>query len=355
MRSVKHKNVYYILEIKMKKTLVSIAVASALMGVNAQADVTLYGRINNSININDVGGKTTTNVFNVYSRLGVKASMDLGNGMTGFGRYEFSTFTDAEGASGTGFLSGGGGIDDTRLGYVGIKGGFGEVQVGQTWSAFYNTVGTNIDPMSIAAYFLYSSVIGGPYRVSNNIKYSNSFGPVAMEIDYRIAESKNDERGGDSNLNTEKLGGQEGAGIGITYTVNDIASISAAFDTEGGSPDANGETGPDTDRIGISGKVSISGFETLLGYQKVDTGTVEKEQTQIHVKKDLIKNLSGIVGYGQGDFSTGEEPTAITAGLYYTFGESGYKVWYEGVDLSSTDGVGLGDHTTHVIGMRIDF
>ena len=123
----------------MNKKLISAAVSAAILApVAAQAaEVTVYGRINNAIELRDPdGGDSTTDVSGISSRFGIKATSDLGNGLTASARYEFSTTTDKE-------LNN---INDLRIGTVGISGGFGSINIGNQWSAFYNTVGTHIDP-----------------------------------------------------------------------------------------------------------------------------------------------------------------------------------------------------------------
>ena len=149
----------------MKKSLVAAAVSAAvMMPVGAQADMTVYGRINNAIVLEDKGGMndSTADIQGVGSRFGVKASSDLGNGLTAHGRYEFGTNTD-DGADG---------ITSTRIATAGISGGFGRVDVGNQWTAFYNTVGVDIDPT-----WTIGPIGGTPYRSPNTIKYSNSVGP----------------------------------------------------------------------------------------------------------------------------------------------------------------------------------
>ena len=134
----------------MNKKVITAAVASALAvpaAVNAQeTTVQTYGRINNAIQYSDV--ERSDNVWglrNVVSRLGFKAKSDLGNGLSAIGRYEFFTYTNREGdydVANPGGTKAKGGINDTRLGYVGLSGAWGAVTIGNQWSAFYDTVGT---------------------------------------------------------------------------------------------------------------------------------------------------------------------------------------------------------------------
>ena len=113
----------------MKLKNLTLAVLAASLGVAsvaAQADVSVSGRINAGI-MND---GTDTKVQNWASRVRVAASSELDNGLTVVGKYEFGVDLDASDNS-NGALS-------TRIAYVGLKGGFGEVRIGHDWQTFYN-------------------------------------------------------------------------------------------------------------------------------------------------------------------------------------------------------------------------
>ena len=105
----------------MNKKLIAAAVSAAVVApVAAYGDVTVYGRINNALDIDDISSKPdadgSTDISGVSSRFGIKYSQDMGNGLTASGQYEFSTSTDNEG-----------GINDGRVAPVGISGAFGSI------------------------------------------------------------------------------------------------------------------------------------------------------------------------------------------------------------------------------------
>ncbi len=202
----------------MNKKLIAAAVSAAVMAPVAHAESSFYARVNNAIDINDLSGDGTTDVSGVASRFGFKGSADVGNGMTVHGRYEFSTTSDKEGT----------GVGDTRIATAGLSGGFGRIDVGNQWSAYFDTFGTLISPTYSLGYYLYSSVGGGPYRSSNTIKYSNTFGPLYAELDVRLNDSG---EGGDV---AEKIRGN-GVGLGLSFSVTDNITIAAAFDSEDGA------------------------------------------------------------------------------------------------------------------------
>ncbi|KUJ72648.1 porin [Thiomicrospira sp. WB1] len=111
----------------MKKNIVALAVASAIAAPVAMADApTVYGQVNQALEQrsadNFAGDKVEassgTYVDNRASRLGVKGSSDLGNGMKAVYKVEFSLGMN------------GGGVGD-RNQYVGLAGGFGTVLMGR--------------------------------------------------------------------------------------------------------------------------------------------------------------------------------------------------------------------------------
>ena len=330
----------------MNKKLIAVAVASTLAAPAVFADghegITPYARVNNAIDIKDVGGDdgNLVDVSNVSSRFGFKGSGDIGNGLTAIGRYEFATVTDKEQPN----------VADLRLGYVGLSGGFGTVTMGNQWSAYYNSVGTHMSPTYSIGYYLYSSVADGPFRTSNTIKYANSFGPVNLEVDVRLNDSEED------NDVAEKLNGN-GAGIGLSFNPTDNLNIAIAYDNEENNSLVDEDTGAvttvdDTERSAIAGKFSFGGnYALILGYQKREQGSAETDHTQLYFSAGLGEKTSLLVGLGQADTGT-TEPDSIFLGVYHNMG-GGLRLYLESTDVDYDDG---GDGLTQtLLGMRVDF
>ncbi|MCG5508898.1 porin [Ectothiorhodospira lacustris] len=109
----------------MQKKVLVFAVAAAMgLPAAAMADTTLYGRLNLSTDIVDNGEDTTHQLASNSSRLGVRGSEDLGNGLRGVFQIEAGLQGDSGSAFGSSNLTG-------RNTYVGLAGGFGEVRVGK--------------------------------------------------------------------------------------------------------------------------------------------------------------------------------------------------------------------------------
>ena len=349
---------------KFQKTAIATAVGAtlAISGVAsgvAYADghkVEVYGRINNSIDINSLdypsGGPSdvdSTNVTDIVSRIGVKASAPINGDLEAFGRYEFSVTSDSEGS----------GIEDTRIAEVGVRGDFGTVKIGNMWSTFYNMVGTHMDPTVTLGAVLYSTGTDLPYRVSNAIQYSNSFGAVSVSAELRLAS---DEGGQDSNA--EKIGESDGTAIGASFNATENLLIAAVVDQQ----DENDAIGTvDEDRMGFAVKWSQDNWWASYSYGEIEydvSGDATVGQNQFHVGASFPNQLSGFIGIGEHDIDvsgySGDDPNAITMNLTKRFGTSGFRVYYEGIILSDSEDAGaLGvygfEQDRHIFGARIDF
>lgn len=339
----------------MKKKLIATAVAGVFAAPAAMADehvsVDPYFRIANALDWTDTdGADSTTDLRNVSSRIGIRGSADLGNGMTVFGQYEFSTFTDREGQDG-----GRGGINDTRIGIVGIEGSFGTISAGNQWSAFYNTAGVHLDPTYTLGYVVYSSQMGGPYRQSNAVKYANSFGPVYLEIDTRFSTDSPA-----TGQDVEKIGGDngedflDGAGIGASFAATDMLSFAAAYDVERADP------GEDQERLGLGVRADLGSFWASVAYMTNERDAsglapeIDQELWGAFIGAPVGENTQLMAGYLSGeDNVTGTEPNQVLMHANHKIGGGPLRLFYEGT-LFDGDG-GRADFDTHLLGMRIDF
>jgi predicted porin len=117
----------------MKKVL-SLAIAAALVSpVAAMADATVYGKVRQALEMvnderNSAAEVDDIEINDYTSRLGVKGSEDLGNGLTAVYKIEYgvhiSTNKDGNEFAGDGTLS-------ARNAFVGLAGGFGTFVIGR--------------------------------------------------------------------------------------------------------------------------------------------------------------------------------------------------------------------------------
>lgn len=161
----------------MNKKLLAMAIAAAMAApAAAMADATVYGKVHVAIDlvggdsIEDLGGGAEADygqlqVVSNSSRLGVKGSEDLGNGLTALWQYEVTANVTESGD-----LFGGG-----RNSFVGLSGGFGTLLVGRhdtpvkgvsrKYELFPEYVGDSRSILNVGA------VAGYDLRTPNTIAY----------------------------------------------------------------------------------------------------------------------------------------------------------------------------------------
>jgi predicted porin len=107
----------------MNKKLIAVAIAAAVAAPAAMAETTLYGKIHMDIRSTDEGkyGVDNWTVNSNASRLGVKGSEDLGNGMKAIFQYE-TTYSGTDSSEAFG---------GARNSYIGLAGNWGQVRVGR--------------------------------------------------------------------------------------------------------------------------------------------------------------------------------------------------------------------------------
>jgi predicted porin len=148
---------------KFKTTAIAMAVAGTIAApVVAQAAADeIYSSARIGLWAHKDDGENNTAVKSFSSRFGAKGETDLGNGLTGFGRFEWDI--DLEGGDSI----------TKRMMYVGLKGDFGSVLIGQTYQTFYNfVVGPNDIPWWHSGY----AMVNYRSRTGNAITYAGSAG-----------------------------------------------------------------------------------------------------------------------------------------------------------------------------------
>lgn len=307
----------------MNKKLIAVAVAGIVAAPAAYSDVSVYGRISNGLAFTEnAAGENTQDMRTLGSRFGIKASSDIGNGLSGSAHYEFNTTTDnASGDSAVGKL---------RLGYVGVSGPFGSITVGQQWSAYYSVGG------NLSQNYWSGPAPVGPGRVGETIQYSNSLGPVSLEIDARADD------GGNGN----------GFGAGITVTPMDNVFLGLAFDS-------NSDT--DKETVGFAGGVNLGGINFVVGHEQGENhdggalGMSDVSNTVIGIGTSLSDQMNVLVSYGRKEFEnasggTRDDSNFMIGGNYVLGG--GVQIWGEFI---APDVGGVDQPEQFLLALRIDF
>ena len=120
-----------------------------------------YGSLRTMYSSSDGGEKDkNSTITGDGSRLGIRGTHDLGHGLTGIYRYEFTFNSEDDGANSGKFR--------TRLHYVGLKGSFGQVEAGALWENDYNWVTAATDAATTG-----SGNFAPHFRRSHSLQYTS--------------------------------------------------------------------------------------------------------------------------------------------------------------------------------------
>ena len=174
--------------------LLALLATVGATSVMAQSSVTLYGRVNTSVERQKDGDVTTTGMFNNASRIGFKGVEDLGGGLKAGFQLEAGFASDT--GSGTGWpgLASGTGINFGRQSEVNLSGGFGMVRLGNfVPESYYATADFvsmhNHDTGSSSDALYYDPVWFGGLGTKNKVGYrSPSLGGLVIDAAVNLHE-----------------------------------------------------------------------------------------------------------------------------------------------------------------------
>ncbi len=159
------------------------------------AEASWYGSLRGGVNF---GGGEDARFADGYSRFGIQGSAEASEGLTAVYRFEHAISTE----DGT--------LSYPRLAYIGLSGGFGNLTVGQIWSASYNHAGVIVDKSN---YYGAHETSG---RHGNAVSYAFSSGAVSFQADL-VADD-----GMDTGGSVDK------AEFGLTVALGDIGKVAFA-------------------------------------------------------------------------------------------------------------------------------
>ncbi|MFZ5620384.1 MAG: porin [Pseudomonadota bacterium] len=347
----------------MDKKILSAAIAGALAGsmaFAANADVTLYGQVDvsiDSLDVDNLGAGVNGDDINMNSNqsaIGVKGSEDLGNGLKAIFMLEYQIDPTGNDTAASGFSG--------RDQWVGLQGGFGKLRFG-TMSTTYKASGAMIDP------FYRTSFQGRNWGLQSALHLgdgANGEGRATNAIGY----------------DTPDFNGLSGA---VTYSFDDACSVGSAAgcaDDDSYSLGARYKNGPalvfadyvTSDQGGaddawkVGGKYSF-GAATVYGQYESDGGLIangvpgdqtaaENEGADVwHLAASYtMGNAMVYAGYGQGDDDDAagntEYDTWTIAGMYNF---SKRTMVYGGFQQVSEDCTGCGETDHFGVGMRHKF
>lgn len=168
----------------MKNTsLLSLCIASALVAPAAMANddaVDVYGKINVSLQHNDNGNTSETELQSNNSRFGVKGKVSLDHGLEAFYLLEWKV--DVADIGGSDNIT-------SRNQYVGIRGGFGELMAGRRDTVLKSSQG-KIDVFSDYTADI-KALFEGENRTSDTLTYfTPMFGQFQGGVSYILSEDE---------------------------------------------------------------------------------------------------------------------------------------------------------------------
>ncbi len=326
---------------KFKTTAIAMAVAgtvAAPIAVQAGADE-VYASARIGLWNQDTAGESEMDIRSFSSRFGARGETDLGNGLTGFGRYEW----DVD-------LGEGGGLG-VRHRYVGLKGDFGSVLIGQTTHTFYTHGAGALDiPWWHSGYNMLAygnqSLTGS--RGDNAITYTGSAGAASfgftfyfdLDADDAIADAE--EAAEDAVTDLALANAANSASPG-TFTAAEIAALEA--DASLAIDDAiaadRGEDGLDGFEAGVS--FGLGDMTLNLAYQDIEA--VDNPTTSVVLHSIALGDATLGVGIQAND---DDEGLIIDAG----FGNAYLHIEQTAIDASGDDPVAITLGYTQSLGRK---
>ncbi len=315
----------------MNKKLLSVAVAAAMVApMLASADATLYGRVRTHLVYTDTDATGVDDEWDVEdqsSRLGVKGSEDLGNGLKAIYQYEF----DVDAAD-DGTFSG-------RLAYVGLSGGFGTMAIGRQWLPYYGSV----DKIDVYDVNSMNDTYLGPTRTGNAISYIS---PNFSGFSAKLALIVSDEGGLQSGDAITQLGDDtvDAWNLSADYN-NGPLSVGASYLTFEGDID--------TDLWGIAGSYKFGDmFKLIAQYEDFDSGDADIDADEWTIMGLFYfgnNTITGSYGSVDVDVSGSDDDDQWVLGFKHNFSKrTSVHVEYEDSE------VGI-DHERFGVGIRHDF
>ena len=246
----------------MKKSLIALAVAGVVSApaFAATSNVDVYGVLNMSLNYVDsdvVGSTESTNVTSTASRIGFKGTEDLGGGLAAIWQIESGFNADEQ----SGSLS-------TRNSFVGLKGGFGTVLMGNHDTPMKllgrmvdNFGDTLADSRNILGATSDTGKTAFDMRTKNTVAYvSPNFSGFTATAAY-VA----DWSGSTSALDSQNT---DAYSINGVYT-NGPLMLGAAYEAHNGATSAPAP-GSNSDMWRIVGGFNVAGFKLAALYETID-------------------------------------------------------------------------------------
>lgn len=328
----------------MKLKLLPLALGALVaMPVIALAEPTVYGKVNVTVELDDVDtGAGSADVWEVNSnasRLGVKGSEKISDDLSAIYTLEYQVAVDGDDV-----------VFKQRNIYGGLKGGFGQMIVGN-FDTPVKVSQSKVDVFSDYQYGDIKNVIVGENRAKDLIQYTT---PSMSGIKAAIAIQPGEQRGEDND-------GPADAFSAMVSFEQDGFYGAVAYDSEIVSSFGDGEfiskESAPMDIIRLVGQATIEGFQIGAIYQMAEESDGDEEQTGIIVSGTMKVGSSGKVKaqFGTSELDLSEvEFTQIGLGYEHKLSKQS-KLFAHYIMLEGEQGSASVDWSTIAVGMEHKF
>ena len=178
---------------KMTRVVLAVLAVAGTTAAMAQSSVTLYGRVNTTVERQKDGDVSKTGMFNNSSRFGFKGTEDLGGGLKA--GFQLESGFNSDTGTGSGWTHPTTGMSFARQSEVNLSGGFGMVRLGNfTPESYYATADYvsmhNHDTGSSSDALYHDPVWFGNLGQANKISYRTpEFGGFWAEAAVQLHEN----------------------------------------------------------------------------------------------------------------------------------------------------------------------
>lgn len=326
----------------MKKSLVALAVLAASGASFAQSSVTLYGVADAWIGQTEAMGVNSTKQTKLgsggvaSSRFGFMGSEDLGGGLKANFKLEqgFGIDTGAAGQT-DGFFATATNASFSRYAYVGFSGGFGEVKLGKTGTAYDDIWGSGNSGFDSALSANNEVLQSGNYswNPSNSIYYATpSMSGFSAAASYSLGENKDTPVAGVGAGSIVSMNVQYGAG-----------PIAAALGYQVQKP-----TDASTEQkfTRLTGSYNFGMAKLIAGYGRVDINPMVTNEYELGVDFPVSSALvlsAGIAHSKDDATATSVETTRKGYSLAANYTLSKRTAIYGGYRAATTEASGKAD------------
>ncbi len=326
----------------MKKNLIALAVLAASGASFAQSSVSVYGTVDVAFAHTTATGAPSQNLIASSgvstSNFGFKGTEDLGGGLKANFKLE-QEFNVDNGAAGTA------GLAFNRYAYVGVSGGFGEVKLGKTGTAYDDINGAGNAAFDSNALGLQQNAFASNsynWNANNTIYYATpKVSGFSGALSYSLGENKTAtvDAGSITSFHVKYEGGPLYAGL--------------AYQTE----KANGNaTSYDVTRLNASYDLKVA--KVLAAYGRVANGNAETNEWTIGADYPVSAalTLSGGIARSSDNLAAGDGTTKTYA-LAAAYSLSKRTTVYGGFQSTtySQPRVADTDNSTFAVGVKHTF